>query len=200
RPAPARLPLATVPARSAPPSPPRRYLVPFGPKASAPRFTDVLVIGAGLAGLRAALAVPDSLYVLVVTKDRIDESNSAYAQGGIAGVLGPDDRFEDHVADTLTAGAGLCDREVVEMVVREAPRAIHDLANWGTRFDLEDGHLALTREGGHSHARIVHALGDATGHEVMRAVIARARQATNMTLWGDTFTIDLLTHEGRCVG
>jgi hypothetical protein len=88
---------------------PRRYLVPFGPKASAHRFTDVLVVGAGIAGLRAALAVPDSLGVLVVTKDRIDESNSAYAQGGIAGVLGPDDRFEDHVEDTRTAGAGLCE-------------------------------------------------------------------------------------------
>jgi L-aspartate oxidase len=179
---------------------PRRYLVPFGPKASAHRFTDVLVIGAGIAGLRAALALPAAQDVLVVTKDRIDESNSAYAQGGIAGVLAPEDRFEDHIADTLTAGAGLCDPGVVELVVREAPKAIHDLIAWGTQFDLEGGQLALTREGGHSHARIVHALGDATGHEVMRAVIARARQTANLTLWDDTFTIDLLTHGGRCVG
>jgi L-aspartate oxidase len=179
---------------------PRRYLVPFGPKTSAHRFTDVLVVGAGIAGLRAALAVPESLAVLVVTKDRLAESNSAYAQGGIAGVLAPEDRFENHIEDTLTAGAGLCDRAVVELVVREAPKAIRDLVAWGTQFDLEDGHLALTREGGHSHARIVHALGDATGHEVMRAVIARARQAPHVTLWDDTFTIDLLTHAGRCVG
>src|SRR5437867_6419898 len=179
---------------------PRRYLVPFGPKATAHRFTDVLVIGAGIAGLRAALAIPAGVEVLVVTKDRIDESNSAYAQGGIAGVLAPEDRFENHVEDTLTAGAGLCDREVVEFVVREAPRQIHDLVGWGTQFDLEDGQLALTREGGHSHGRIAHALADATGHEVMRAIIARARQAANVTLWDDTFTIDLLTHEGRCAG
>jgi L-aspartate oxidase len=179
---------------------PRRYLVPFGPKATAHRFTDVLVIGAGIAGLRAALAIPPNVEVLVVTKDRIDESNSAYAQGGIAGVLAPEDRFENHVEDTLTAGAGLCDRDVVEFVVREAPRQIHDLIGWGTQFDLEGGQLALTREGGHSHARIVHALGDATGHEVMRAIIARARQAENVTIWDDTFTIDLLTHEGRCAG
>src|SRR5437667_9035167 len=120
----------------------RRYLVPFAPRTALHRFTDVLVIGAGVAGLRAALAVPGSLDVLVVTKDRIDESNSAYAQGGIAGVLGPDDRFEDHIADTLTAGAGLCDPAVVETVVREAPQAIHDLVAWGTKFDLEGGHLA----------------------------------------------------------
>src|SRR5207248_8731527 len=164
------------------------------------RFTDVLVIGAGIAGLRAALAVPESLDVLVVTKDRIDESNSAYAQGGIAGVLAPEDCFENHVEDTLTAGAGLCDRAVVDLVVREAPQQIHDLINWGTKFDLEGGQLALTREGGHSHRRIVHALGDSTGHEVMRAIIDAARKAPNVTLWDRTFTLDLLTHEGACVG
>jgi L-aspartate oxidase len=178
----------------------RRYLVPFAPKANAHRFTDVLVIGGGIAGLRAALAIPPSLDVLVVTKDRIAESNSNYAQGGIAGAIGPDDRFEDHVADTLTAGAGLCDPAIVDLVVREAPRAIQELISWGTHFDLENGQLALTREGGHSHARIVHALGDATGYEMMRAVIQRAREAKNLTLWDDTFTIDLLTNEGRCCG
>src|SRR6059058_1461142 len=161
----------------------RRYLVPFGPKSTAHRFTDILVIGAGIAGLRAALAVPVGLDVLVVTKDRIDESNSAYAQGGIAGVLSAEDRFENHVEDSLTAGAGLCDRPVVEMVVREAPEQINDLIRWGTNFDEENGQLALTREGGHSHRRIVHALGDATGHEVMRAIIQRAREAAHVTLW-----------------
>src|ERR1700733_1083633 len=103
---------------------PPRCLVPFAPKATAHRFTDVLVIGAGIAGLRAALATPESLDVLVVTKDRIDESNSAYAQGGIAGVLAPEDRFENHVEDTLTAGAGLCDPAIVDLVIREAPAAI----------------------------------------------------------------------------
>ncbi len=179
---------------------PHRYLVPFSPKRTPHLFTDILVIGAGIAGLRAALEVPPELDVLVVTKDRIQESNSAYAQGGIAGVLSPEDRFENHIEDTLTAGAGLCHRDVVELVVREAPQQINDLVRWGTHFDEEDGHLALTREGGHSHRRIVHALGDATGHEVMRAIIARSRQAPHLTLWDDTFTLDLLTHEGRCVG
>src|SRR5205823_5673314 len=147
-----------------------------------------------------ALEVPDDLRVLVVTKDRVTESNSSYAQGGIAGVLSPEDRFENHVEDTLVAGDGLCDREVVEMVVREAPAQIDQLVKWGTKFDLENGSLALTREGGHSHRRIVHALGDSTGFEMMRAVIARARTAPNVTLWDDTFTIDLLTHDGRCRG
>src|SRR5262249_27621207 len=161
---------------------------------------DILVIGAGIAGLRAALEVPAELNVLVITKDAVQQSSSSYAQGGIAGVMSPEDRFENHIEDTLIAGAGLCDRGIVEMVVREAPEQINDLVRWGTKFDEEDGQLALTREGGHSHRRIVHALGDATGHEVMRAIIERARQAPNITLWDRTFTIDIVTHEGRCAG
>src|SRR5437899_9006726 len=179
---------------------PRRYLVRFGPKQTPHYFTDVLVIGAGIAGLRAALQVPAGMQVLVVTKDAVQQSNSSYAQGGIAGVLAPEDRFENHIEDTLIAGAGLCDRPIVELVVREAPAQINDLVTWGTHFDEEDGRLALTREGGHSHRRIVHALGDATGHEVMRAIIARSRATPHLTLWDDTFTLDLLTHAGACVG
>jgi L-aspartate oxidase len=174
---------------------PKRYLVRFGPKQTTHLFTDLLVVGGGIAGLRAALAVPDDLQVLVVTKDRLQQSNSTYAQGGIAAVRSPEDRFEDHIEDTLTAGAGLCDRAVVEMVVREAPRQIDDLIRYGAHFDEKPG-----IEGGHSYRRIVHALGDATGFEVMRAIIDRARQARNLTLWDRTFTIDLLTHDGRCVG
>lgn len=177
-----------------------RYLVSFDPRQVYHQFTDVLVIGAGIAGIRAALEVPADLNVLVLNKDRLDESNSTYAQGGIAGVLSPEDKFENHIEDTLVAGAGLCDPAVVEMVIREAPQQISDLIRFGVKFDLEGGELALTREGGHSHRRIVHALGDATGHEVMRALIARAKAAPNMTLRGETFTLDLLTHEGRCVG
>jgi L-aspartate oxidase len=174
---------------------PKRYLVRFGPKQTPHVFTDLLVIGVGIAGVRAALAAPHDLRVLVITKDRLQQSNSRYAQGGIAAVRSPEDRFENHIEDTLTAGAGLCDREVVEMVVREAPRQIDDLIAFGAHFDEEAG-----IEGGHSYHRIVHALGDATGFEVMRALIERARKTPNLTLWDRTFTIDLLTHDGACVG
>jgi L-aspartate oxidase len=179
---------------------PNRYLIGFDSRTAVHRFTDCLVIGAGLAGLRAALEIPATHDVLVVTKDRLTESNSSYAQGGIAGVLAPEDTFENHVEDTLVAGDGLCDRAVVEMVVHEAPREIEKLIEFGTKFDLENGGLALTREGGHSHRRIVHALGDATGHEVMRAVITAAKLRKNVTLWDETFTLDLMTHAGQCVG
>ena len=177
-----------------------RYLTSFDNRRATHRFADLLVIGAGIAGLRAALEAPPDMNVLVVTKDRITESNSSYAQGGIAGVMSPEDRFENHVEDTLVAGDGLCQREVVELVVREAPEQIEKLVEWGTQFDLENGTLALTREGGHSHRRIVHALGDSTGHEVMRAIIAKARAAPNVTILDDTFTLDLLTENGACSG
>ena len=177
-----------------------RYLVPFSPKHTPHYFTDVLIIGGGLAGLRAANAVPEGLSVLVVTKDDVQQSNSNYAQGGIAGVIDPEDRFEDHIADTLTAGGRLCDERVVEMVVREAPEHINELIRWGTRFDREAGELLLGREGGHSHHRIVHALGDATGKEVMRAVIDWTRRRPNVELRERTFTLDLLTPDGVCRG
>src|ERR1700752_1408150 len=91
---------------------PHRYLVRFNPKHTPHYFTDVLVIGAGIAGLRAALEIPASMDVLVVTKDSLQQSNSSHAQGGIAGVMSPEDRFENHIEDTITAGGGLCDREV----------------------------------------------------------------------------------------
>jgi L-aspartate oxidase len=177
-----------------------RYLVPFDPKRVPHRFTDVLIIGGGLAGLRAALAAPPDRSVLVITKSSLRQSNSNYAQGGIAGVMDPEDCFEDHIADTLTAGGQLCDRAVVEMVVREAPARIAELVAWGTHFDQTAGSLALGREGGHSHHRIVHALGDATGKEVMRAVIDRACALENVETWENAFTLDLLTHHGRCRG
>lgn len=179
---------------------PHRYLIQFDAKRTSHYFADVLVIGAGIAGLRAAMAAPADLDVLVVSKEGIETSNSSWAQGGIAGVMSPEDTFENHIEDTHKAGGGLCDPEVVELVVREAPTQINDLIRWDTHFDEEEGKIALTREGGHSHRRIVHALGDATGFEVMRALGQQAKSAKNLTIWDDAFTLDLLTHEGRCVG
>ncbi|NOY29694.1 MAG: L-aspartate oxidase [Planctomycetes bacterium] len=177
-----------------------RYLVAFHPKRIPHHFVDVLIVGGGIAGLRATMAVDPRLSALVITKDRLNESSSVYAQGGIAGVLAPEDRLENHVADTLIAGAELCDADIVEMVIREAPGHIRQLIEWGTVFDREEGELTLGREGGHSHHRIVHALGDATGKEIMRAMICRAREELGAQIWQNTFTIDLLTHEGECRG
>ncbi len=178
----------------------RRYLVRFNPKRVPHIFSDVLILGGGIAGIRAALEIDPSLETVVITKDQLAESNSSYAQGGIAGVLDPLDDFASHVADTLAAGKGLCDPGVVETVVREAPDRIRELAAYGANFDQEAGHIALTQEGGHSHRRIVHALGDATGWEVMRALREKVRSGPNTQVWEQTFLIDLLTNAGVCVG
>ena len=177
-----------------------RYLAPFHPKQVPHFFTDVLIIGGGLAGLRAALAVDPKRSALVITKESLQQSNSAYAQGGIAAVLDPEDRFEDHVADTIAAGGPLCDRQVVEHVVREAPKRIRELVEWGTRFDRVGEALALSREGGHGRDRIAHAFGDATGKEVVRAVAEQVQAAPHIDVWEHTFTVDLLTEEGTCRG
>ncbi len=177
-----------------------RYLVPFHPKRVPHFFTDVLIIGGGLAGLRAALAVDPKLSVVVIVKQAIKESNSNYAQGGVAAVIDPDDRIEDHASDTVEAGGTLCDPAVVERVIGEAPQRIHELIEWGTQFDKIGGQLALGREGGHGHHRIVHALGDATGKEIMRVMIRRVEQAANVEVWENTFTLDLLALDGACRG
>lgn len=181
--------------------PKRRYLVPFAPKRVPHSFADVLIIGGGIAGIRAALEVDPSLQVVVITKDRLEQSNSAYAQGGIAAVLDPLDDVAKHAHDTISAGKGLCDESVVRMVVESAANRIRELVRFGAEFDkAADGELALTQEGGHSHRRVAHALGDATGKEVMRALVSCVKAAPNVQVWQDTFTIDLLTHEDRCRG
>ncbi len=181
-------------------TPSHRYLVRFAPKRIQHSFVDVLIIGGGIAGLRAAMESDPSLTVVVVTKDALRQSNSAYAQGGIAGVIDPADHFDLHSSDTIEAGKGLCDEKVVRAVIEEAPDRICELVQMGARFDREDGDLALTQEGGHSHRRVAHALGDATGKEIMRAMIETARNQPSLQIWESTFTIDLLTDEQGCRG
>ena len=177
-----------------------RYLAAFDPKSVPHHFVDVLIVGGGLAGLRAAIEIDPELRVLVVTKDALQQSSSVYAQGGIAGVIKPDDCFENHVDDTLSAGCNLCDREIVEMVIREAPQRIEELIRWGASFDENAGELALGKEGGHSHHRIVHANGDATGAEIMRAVSDWTDRLPQVRIWQNAFTLDFLTDEAGCRG
>jgi L-aspartate oxidase len=177
-----------------------RYLSQIDPKRCGHFFTDVLIIGGGLAGLRAAHEIDPSLHTIILTKDKLEESNSTYAQGGIASVWDPEDRFDNHVHDTLVAGGELCEPSVVETVVREAPKRVAELIHWGTRFDQENGQLTLGREGGHSHQRILHALGDATGKEIMRAMIAHTKEKKHIEISEETFTMDLVTVDGQCRG
>lgn len=156
--------------------------------------TDYLVVGAGAAGLAFALkAASDGRKVLVITKARREESNTWYAQGGVAGVTAADDSFERHIQDTLAAGDGLCDPEVVREVVTQGPARINELVEWGANFDRdEEGRLDLGREGGHSHNRILHSK-DATGREIARALLDAALAHPNIKLTERLFAIDLLT-------
>jgi len=157
---------------------------------------DFLVIGSGLAGLTFALRAAAHGTVIVLSKDRLPESATNYAQGGIASVWAADDSFEAHVEDTLVAGAGLCHRDIVELVVREGPARIRDLIDLGTHFSRsdssEDPDYDLGREAGHSHRRILHA-SDATGREIMRALVAAVRGQPNIRVLERHLAIDLLT-------
>jgi len=164
----------------------------------AERF-DFLVIGSGVAGLSFALRAAEHGTVAVVTKKASAESNTNYAQGGIAAVMDPADSVEDHIEDTLVAGAGLCDEEVVRIVVTEGPERVRELMQLGADFDrAADGDLHLGREGGHSAHRIVHAA-DMTGREVERALLAKVREHANIELYEYHFAVELITehHLGR---
>ena len=158
---------------------------------------DVVVLGSGAAGLAAALAVRPVRSALVVSKDVLNAGSTAWAQGGLAGVLDPTDSLENHVRDTLAAGAGLCDEAVVRELVREAPTAIRYLMRLGAAFDPEAGGdgPALTREGGHSHNRIVHSGGDRSGAEVQRTLDESA-MAAGVQVMEQAFALDLVTGAG----
>ncbi|EON25358.1 L-aspartate oxidase [Nocardioides sp. CF8] len=156
---------------------------------------DVVVIGSGIAGLTAALrihAADRSLKLLVVTKDVLNAGSTQWAQGGIAAALGPGDTPEEHLHDTLVAGAGACDVEAVRALVTEGPDAVHELIALGTEFDHHDGELSLTREGGHHRDRIAHAGGDATGAEIQRALIAAIERAPEIEVIQHALAVDLL--------
>ena len=163
--------------------------------------TDFLVIGSGAAGLCFSLKAAQKGHVTIVTKGEIDECNTNYAQGGICSVTYAPDTFEKHIQDTLVCGAGICDRDAVELVVRRAPELIADLIEWGTRFDkTPDGRFELNREGGHSEHRILHHK-DLTGAEIERALIEQVKKHPNITVLQHHFAIDLLTqhHLGEFV-
>ena len=179
----------------------RRYLTDFDSRRAGNILTDVLVIGGGIAGARAAVeAARHAGDVLLLCKDAMEESTTRYAQGGIAGVFDPADSHQCHLQDTLRVGAGLGRPDIVELVVREGPKRIEELMAWGTRFDTSDGRAALGREGGHTVPRVLHYAGDATGLELARSLCAKARASDNVRVFENCFVIDLLTDKTGCVG
>lgn len=161
---------------------------------------DYLVVGAGVAGLRAAIELAEAGSVLVVAKDSLRESSSEYAQGGIAAALSDDDEVELHEHDTMVAGAGLCDREAVRILVQEGPGAIQKLIEWGVEFDREGTKLLFALEGAHSRNRVLHSHGDSTGREIARTLYHKAASLGNIEFRSFASITDLLVHEGEVTG
>jgi L-aspartate oxidase len=166
---------------------------------------DFLVVGGGIAGLRAAVGLAGSGRVLVVTKEGLAESNTAYAQGGIAVAMGGEEDIALHLEDTIAAGDGLVNRTAAAVLVEQGPRRVEELLAWGTGFDrfaagTHAGELMRTREGAHSLSRILHAHGDATGREIAVSLLRHVRGLKNVELMEWTATVDLLVEDGRVVG
>ncbi len=183
----------------------RRYLIPFRSALLPQIFTDVLVIGAGVAGLQAALAAATHSDVIVLAKASLEESNTAWAQGGIAAVVDTEhDTIEAHVRNTLETGAELCDEPVVRRIVEAGPEQMRHLVDLGMPFDRhKDGRLHLGREGGHTAHRVLHAHGDATGKALAETLIAAVAAHDSVRVFNQCFALDLLTdpaEEGRCLG
>ncbi|HEV2699253.1 MAG TPA: L-aspartate oxidase, partial [Terriglobales bacterium] len=161
--------------------------------------TDFLVIGAGVAGLRAAIELAPAGRVLVLAKREITDSNTQFAQGGIAAALSDEDEISLHLQDTLNAGDGLCNPEAAKVLVEDAPERIEELVAWGTQFDREGTKLTFGREGAHSRNRILHAHGDSTGREIQRALFAKAQTVPEIQVREFEFSTDLEMEEGRAV-
>ncbi len=162
--------------------------------------TDYVVVGCGIAGLRAAIELAAAGRVLVLSKAALTESATQYAQGGIAAALSDEDEVGLHHQDTLKAGDGLCNEAAAKVMVEEGPRYIQELIDWGTAFDREGTRLAFTREGAHSRSRVLHAHGDSTGREIVRVLAARAQAMPEIELLPYVFTTDLLVEKGRVAG
>src|SRR6185437_9765127 len=162
--------------------------------------TDFLVIGAGVAGLRAAIELAPAGRVLVLAKKEVSDSNTQYAQGGIAAALSDEDEISLHLQDTLVAGDGLCNVDAAKVLVEDAPERIDELIAWGTQFDREGTKLTFGREGAHSRNRILHAHGDSTGREIQRALYAKAKTLFEISVREFEFSTDLVIEDRRVCG
>ncbi len=179
----------------------RRYLVDIDTISMNQLFTDCLIIGGGIAGLRAAIEAAERRNVLIVCKETLQDSNTWQAQGGIASVLKKKDSYQSHIADTLKTGCGICDEKIVDFVIHQGPGLIEELLEWGTDFDMDGEQISTTLEGGHSNPRVAHAHGDETGKVIADTLIKKVRQNSNIRILENFYAIDLLTNdENECMG
>src|SRR5229473_1379519 len=169
-------------------------------KSADPHHVDFVVVGCGIAGLRAAIELGQAGGVLVLAKTELSDSATAWAQGGIAAALSDEDEISLHGQDTIKAGDGLCRADAVALLVEEGPKYITELIEWGTKFDRVGTKLAFTREAAHSRSRVLHAHGDSTGREISRALLARAHSIPHLHLRAHAFTNELIVESGAVVG
>ncbi|HUS18995.1 MAG TPA: L-aspartate oxidase [Terriglobales bacterium] len=167
--------------------------------AEIPKETDFIVVGAGVAGLRAAISLAEAGRVLVLAKRDLNESATQYAQGGVAVVLSDEDEVGLHLHDTIEAGDGIVNEAAAQILVEEGPDRIQELIEWGTQFDRDGSTLTFTREGAHSRSRVLHAHGDSTGREMGRALAAKAQTLPNISFRAFEFTADLLLSDDQRV-
>lgn len=181
---------------------PVRRLVWIDPRSVESLSTDCLVLGSGVAGLRAGVAAAQAgARVVVASKGSLSEGATDWAQGGVAAAIAPGDSVERHQDDSLRAGQGLCDEAAISALTREGPERVMELVAWGAQFDVSGGVFETVLEGGHTAPRVLHALGDATGHEIERTLIRKTRMMPEITLLEQVYAIDLLSDEaGRCAG
>ena len=178
----------------------RRYLTNFDSVRTSHLLTDVLVVGSGVAGIRAAIEAAQHGEVILLTKHSFEQSATAYAQGGIAAAVGLGDSADQHLDDTLRVGCGLNRRSAVELLVTHGPERVRELEAWGAALDRIDGELDLGREGGHNRNRVVHIHGDQTGRGVLEALSNKLRQAPKVRIFENCFLIDFVTEDGHCAG
>ncbi len=176
----------------------RQLLIPFRSNLLPQIFCDTVVVGSGVAGLRTAIGLGDRSDVILLAKEALDLSNTSWAQGGIAAAVAPDDTIDGHVNDTLEAGAGLCEPDPVRLLVQQGADEVRRLLGWGMRVDRDNaGAPALGLEGGHHHHRILHTDGDATGTELARCLIERARALQRLRIFDRCFALDVLVDRRR---
>ncbi|MBA7493195.1 L-aspartate oxidase [subsurface metagenome] len=164
------------------------------------KYCDCIVIGSGIAGLSTAMRLAKNNNIKVITKSSLSDSTTWYAQGGIAAAIKKPDFWKNHYEDTMAAGQGLCDRKAVKILVKTALKMIEDLIEIGTNFDISEGEISLTTEGGHSYPRILHAGGDATGEELEKKLVSHSKGLKQIDFFPEYFVLDILVYKNKCIG
>ncbi|MCL5071085.1 MAG: L-aspartate oxidase [Actinobacteria bacterium] len=178
----------------------KRYLIDLSQSQKTYDCSDCIVIGSGIAGLSTAIRVSRHTKVKVLTKSSLSESTTWYAQGGIAAAIKKPDKWKNHYEDTMKAGQGLCDSKAVRILVKYAPKMIEDLIELGITFDISDGEIGLTIEGGHSYPRILHAGGDATGEEIEKKLVRYSKNFGQIEFYPEYLVLDIITADDICLG